>query len=245
MHKGTRATSLLCIFFLIVLFFLLWAPFLSSTLGSPEPQEYDFGDNNTSNVDGVADVGTHSNFTAQQHGPDSIFDTLTEANTAGTSTDNPVQNMNFTSDTSGWNFVIVSGKDIAGGWDNTGQTGGSAYIDVTTRNEEGEAYWNQNFTFTYNSSLQNVHLSFRWKVEAYNAVDSGTAKVMIIHPNGTSFEVWSQTLIGTTAWSALQYIDVTNCFDTTGTYSLRLDLVADLGNSVTAKLKIYYDDAGI
>jgi hypothetical protein len=34
-----------------------------------------------SNVDGVADVGTHSNFTAQQYGPDNIYDTLTEANT--------------------------------------------------------------------------------------------------------------------------------------------------------------------
>jgi hypothetical protein len=37
-----------------------------------------------SNVDGVADVGTHSNFTAQQYGPDNIYDTLTEANTNGT-----------------------------------------------------------------------------------------------------------------------------------------------------------------
>ena len=36
-----------------------------------------------SNVDGPADVGTHSNFTAQQYGPDSINDTLTEENTGG------------------------------------------------------------------------------------------------------------------------------------------------------------------
>ena len=36
-----------------------------------------------SNVDGVADVGTHSNFTAQMYGPDSTYDTLTEANTGG------------------------------------------------------------------------------------------------------------------------------------------------------------------
>ncbi|MGD0159582.1 MAG: hypothetical protein ABSB89_04720 [Candidatus Bathyarchaeia archaeon] len=34
-----------------------------------------------SNVDGVGDVGTHSNFTAQQYGPDNIYDNLTEANT--------------------------------------------------------------------------------------------------------------------------------------------------------------------
>lgn len=34
-----------------------------------------------SNIDSVADVGTHSNFTTQQYAPDSIYDTLTEANT--------------------------------------------------------------------------------------------------------------------------------------------------------------------
>jgi len=36
-----------------------------------------------SNVDGSADVGNHGNFSAQQYGPDSIYDTLTEENTGG------------------------------------------------------------------------------------------------------------------------------------------------------------------
>jgi hypothetical protein len=39
--------------------------------------------NQLSNVDSSADIGTHSNFTAQQYGPDSIFDTLTEEDTLG------------------------------------------------------------------------------------------------------------------------------------------------------------------
>ncbi len=38
-------------------------------------------DNNTSDVDLSSDKGTHSNFTAQQYGPDFIEDTLTEENT--------------------------------------------------------------------------------------------------------------------------------------------------------------------
>jgi len=38
--------------------------------------------NTTSNIDGSSDKGTHSNFANQQVGPDSIFDTITEANTA-------------------------------------------------------------------------------------------------------------------------------------------------------------------
>ena len=41
--------------------------------------------NTLSNVDLSPDKGTHSNFNAQQHGPDSIYDTLTEGNTGGAS----------------------------------------------------------------------------------------------------------------------------------------------------------------
>ena len=39
-----------------------------------------------SDIDGSPDIGTHSNFTAQQYGPDSIYDTLTEEDTGGGST---------------------------------------------------------------------------------------------------------------------------------------------------------------
>ena len=37
-----------------------------------------FVDNNLSNLDSISDKGLHSNFTAQQYGPNSIYDTLTE-----------------------------------------------------------------------------------------------------------------------------------------------------------------------
>jgi len=45
---------------------------------------YDFVDNNDFDVDNITDKGTHSNFTAQQYGPDSINDTLAEENTERT-----------------------------------------------------------------------------------------------------------------------------------------------------------------
>ena len=53
---------------------------LSPAYASPA-EEYDYVDNNTSDVDASPDKGTHSNFTAQQYDPDSIYDTLTEENT--------------------------------------------------------------------------------------------------------------------------------------------------------------------
>lgn len=43
----------------------------------------DYVDNNTSDVDSHVGHGTHSSFPAIQAGPDSTFDTLTEANTGG------------------------------------------------------------------------------------------------------------------------------------------------------------------
>jgi len=47
---------------------------------------YDFVDNNVSDVDSSADKGTHGNFENQKAGPDSNYDTLTEANTASPAT---------------------------------------------------------------------------------------------------------------------------------------------------------------
>jgi len=49
--------------------------------GSEERNIIDHVDNNTSDIGSPTDIGTHSNFTAQQYGPDSIYDTLTEADT--------------------------------------------------------------------------------------------------------------------------------------------------------------------
>jgi hypothetical protein len=42
--------------------------------------EVQYVDNNSSNVESPANTGSQSNFTAQQAGPDSSYDTLTEVN---------------------------------------------------------------------------------------------------------------------------------------------------------------------
>jgi len=68
--------------------------------------EYDYV-TRTSNVDGVADKGTHGNFTAEQYGPDSIFDTLTEANTAPSTTTELWVN-GFTSQETAWTLTGTS-----------------------------------------------------------------------------------------------------------------------------------------
>jgi hypothetical protein len=58
-----------------------------------------------SNSDGLADVGTHSNFAAQQAGPDSISDTLTEWNAGGAI-----------------NTTLIDAESFEGSWSPTGWT---------------------------------------------------------------------------------------------------------------------------
>jgi len=63
----------------------------------------DFVDNDASNVDSSADKGTHGNFSAQQDGPDSVYDTLTEENTASNS-----------------NSTLIDAESFEGTWPPTG-----------------------------------------------------------------------------------------------------------------------------
>jgi hypothetical protein len=55
----------------------------TSTISQTIKNKPNYYINQLSTVDSSADKGTHSNFTAQKYGPDSIYDTLTEADTTG------------------------------------------------------------------------------------------------------------------------------------------------------------------
>jgi len=57
-------------------------------------------DNNSSDVDSSPNIGTHSNFTAMQQGPDGIFDTLTEAITTPAASEKWVSPIQY--EGSGW-----------------------------------------------------------------------------------------------------------------------------------------------
>jgi hypothetical protein len=64
-----------------------------------------FVDNDLSNVDSSLDKGAQSNFTAQQYGPDSIYDTLTEENTGGLA-----------------DVTLINGESFEGTWPPIGWT---------------------------------------------------------------------------------------------------------------------------
>ncbi|UCE16779.1 MAG: hypothetical protein JSV12_04035, partial [Candidatus Bathyarchaeota archaeon] len=157
----------------------------------------------------------------------------------------PVTNGNFTSDASGWSWILASGSGTSGSWENTGQSGGSVYIDVAGRNKIAASYWAQNFTLTQ-ANPDSVTLNHQWKIGIYDTVDSCTIKVQIVHPNGTVFDVWTQAVVGTTIWSGILSISVnTSIFDQAGTYEIRLWDTTNLGNSAGAETKVYYDDVAL
>jgi len=59
---------------------------ITGTITITADLQTDYYVNQLSNVDSSPDKGTHSNFTAQKYGPDSISDTLTEQNTGNVNT---------------------------------------------------------------------------------------------------------------------------------------------------------------
>ncbi len=69
----------------------------------------DFVDISTSDVDSSADKGTHSSFPAQQSGPDSVYDTLTEVNTSGATDDWGITSSGFSSTTNHANYRYMGG----------------------------------------------------------------------------------------------------------------------------------------
>ncbi len=110
-----------------------------------------------SNVDSSVDTGTHSNFTAQQYGPDSIYDILTEQDTgtliirpnaAGTKTDwNPVGSTN------NWECVdeVTTDED-------------TTFVNTTSKNKKD--FYNLQDHTTETGSISNVRLFVRAKGNA-------------------------------------------------------------------------------
>lgn len=93
-HKKFRRKSLLLVLGFALLFMVSSAVHTNIEQFHFDPEIYsplnryttsalgteDYVDSNSSDIDSSPDIGTHSSFTSQQDGPDSIYDTLSEAN---------------------------------------------------------------------------------------------------------------------------------------------------------------------
>jgi hypothetical protein len=114
--------------------------------------EHQYVDNNTSDVDSSSDKGTNLNFTAQQYGPDSVFDTLTEQNTGGGSG-------SFGS-SSGTSYTTVSANYMYGSvFTSPGDAGGATLQNITWYGRGSTTSGNAKAVLVLHSTLAIVAVS--------------------------------------------------------------------------------------
>ncbi|MDI6905823.1 MAG: hypothetical protein QMD13_10175, partial [Candidatus Bathyarchaeia archaeon] len=218
----------------------------------------DFVDNNTSDVDSSADKGIHSNFTAQQYGPDDIFDTLTEADTAGGGTTYPVTNMNFTADATGWTYGEASDENnwASGTWSSTGGRTDAGCYDLHVADPSAKILDTQidrwidySFSVTTIPTSASVYAGYKTVIsDVGKSTASSSSKIQLVHSNGTVFTLYTGPAVNTSQTDYdYQVIDAGAYFDAVGTYTLRLFTTGDTGTKAANKPTIdtYWDDAGV
>jgi hypothetical protein len=235
---------------LVLLFLiLLYLIFLSKGLIIVEQ----LNQTESSNVTGMAS-------TLVQEQIDNLLNTLAddlvweiEEVEVGYSLTYPVQNMNFTSDASGWIYGEVDPNNVASGsWSSTGghYDPGAYYMvhdDNDAKINPTSEQW-INYSFTINSIPLSAK-SFGW----YNiTLDDDTQyhiEVRLIVPNGTEYIIYvsqTYTVAGSTGWLSWE-VDVSQYFTETGTYTYKL--YAQTGpapkNADKPTNTVYWDDVGI
>jgi hypothetical protein len=139
----------------------------------------DFVDNDTSNVDSSADIGSSSDFSAQQSAPDSVYDTLSESVPGGEIED----------------YVDLDTSDVDSSPDkgthsnfNNEKSSDSTYDTLT---EEDTDPPTNSTAFSDDFELQNFnkwdqHLATSWQI---GTIGSGTGGSM--NPHGGSYDAWA------------------------------------------------------
>ena len=154
---------------------------------------YDFVDNNDSDVDLSADIGTHSNFTAEKYGPDLINDTLTEENT-------------FSSSDSIWLYVNADDESKTD-WTRVGT---NPYLDAID--------YNTNYVNVSGNSMLVGDFGFTDSGKSTEPINSVTVQIYAQQSNSKNLEVFvwdgsSWTSLGlltlTTSWRWENYTATT------------------------------------
>jgi len=189
------------------------------TFGSEEeylkPEE-DYVDYNTSDEDGSADIGTHSNFEAEKSGPDSTNDTLTEANVGGgTPTSQSL-----------W---VNSFNSVLEEWD---ETGVSPWLNDNTANYISTAVdleWHEEFLFEDESiSESGFDYVYLW--------------IEVQGPSARNDEVELHIHDGS-SWTLIAELDSDD--DAYAWYSFNVtDQLDTLAKINASKLKVQYDRVG-
>jgi hypothetical protein len=223
-------------------------------LGSYATGDENFVDQQ-SNVDGVADIGTHSNFTAEQYGPDGIYDTLTEADTGPIVL--PVSNMNFTGSATRWSTTTAItrgtatyGYDSANGNPSPGSGAGSYYHKATSSAAKAaDITFTTETSFTYSAGTpSSVYLSYAYNLSGTSIGTGGSLIIRLVKPDGTTADLSTVTLpAAAVAWTYSRGITVDpTLFTQSGTYKLQVVNRLVAGAKGTSNyVQLNFDDIGL
>lgn len=179
---------------------------------------FDYVDNDNSDVDSSPDKGTHSNFTAEQYGPDSIYDTLTEGdygpvvvNNTENFVDNNSSNVDGVADKgTSSNFTAQQDSNVlyndtlteantAGGENTTAKTNAFvAYRDSTTSlNTPKERIWTgESVVWGGQSELVTSGSPVRFTRVAYSPIAARSTEKIVVtlsDDGGLDAYVWNGT----------------------------------------------------
>ena len=184
---------------------------------------------------------------------------------SASSTNTPITNMNFTSDSTGWTYSEVDAKGYAynGGWQSSGgNTLGSVggchrviYNDTSSSQPSTSVtdYMRITYSFTTPSnSWYSQKASFAWKY----SLDSGsyttqtlTVKAKLLDASDAVLETLYSTTTMQTSWQYQTNLAIASTLSTSTTYKLQLEFSIVNGGSGNKanvfKVSIYWDDAGI
>jgi hypothetical protein len=174
---------------------------------------------------------------------------------SGNTTIQPIANMNFTSDATGW--VYGEANDVnnfaSGSWRSTGGNSDPGCYDLmvadTLANQIFDVEQWVNYTFTVDAIPLKAILYASYR---YTSDDdaTGTPKIKLVRPDGSVVDAWVGSTVTLVAGSDTGHtyvsVDATSNFTSTGTYQLSLYTHTDsLKTSDKATVHNYWDDAGI
>jgi len=185
---------------------------------------------------------------------DSVY-TIFRSYQSGNTAIQPIANMNFTSDATGWAYGETNDvNDFASGaWSSTGGNDDSGCYDLmakdtlATQSFDVEQWVNYTFTVDTIPLQAMIYASYR-----YTSDDDATStpKIKLVRPDGSVVDVWTGSTVILSAGSDTNHTyvsaDATSAFTSIGTYQLSLYTQA---NSIKASDKTtvhnYWDNAGI
>jgi hypothetical protein len=187
-------------YFLIVFLLLSFLPSISffhvASVKADSPTEATQYISQTSNIDGPTDIGTHSNFSAQQYGPDLINDTLIEANTVPVNPEvyvyaqsNTVTLNGFTNPTYAYNNVTTTGA---------------------TNTTTVASFWTGYLTLNFTSTVVGTKIRYMVGRSSNSSSLWTTMEITVANQTGSWFTAYNATPL----YAALTYLNATFALST-------------------------------